>query len=487
MQQGSDNPLHVVLRCDSSLLARVRYVFDTLFTAAGIDASYGPQPPRSGPWVLYAATAEIADTAHRCLAIVHSPEAWQRSHDGSAVEEVRTIDGLAVPFPQDATSEGSANRIPFDIIANSFYFLASLPERLGKDRARNRQLYATSVFARLGVPQDIVDRYLARIRQALDAIESRSASPAAWADGRTYAVVLSHDVDFVSEGAGDTLKQGVKTVLRHLVRQRDLADAVKSGAGFLRAVVAGRDPYSGVHEILAREKALAVRSSFQVAVGHRHPNDVNYRIENDATRDYLRAILDDGFDLCLHGSYRSSEDPDWYAEEAQLLGRRLAQPRGSRQHFLSFEYDNLFRAQERSGIEYDMSMGYPDRVGPRAGFSFPYFPYCLDEDRPYDVLQISLVLMDVTLRGYMALKGEEAWRAVRAQLDDLRSKGGCASVVWHPIVFGRARDPGYDDLFWRLVQYVRDTGGLATDGRTINTAWRERASSRVTFANRQQV
>ncbi len=61
-----------------------------------------------------------------------------------------------------------------------------------------------------------------------------------------------------------------------------------------------------------------------------------------------------------------------------------------------------------------MSMGFPDRIGPRAGFSYPYFPYCLDEDRPYDVVEISLFLMDVTLRSYMGLKGRAShgmpWR-----------------------------------------------------------------------------
>jgi hypothetical protein len=128
-------------------------------------------------------------------------------------------------------------------------------------------------------------------------------------------------------------------------------------------------------------------------------------------------------------------------------------------------------------------MGFPDQIGPRAGFSYPYFPYCLDEDRPHDVLEISLFLMDVTLRSYMNLKGREAWKVVEAALDDLRRKGGCASVVWHPIVFGGARDPGYDCLFWDLVSYVRETGGVATDGKTINSFWRSLARRYSSFAS----
>jgi len=302
-----------------------------------------------------------------------------------------------------------------------------------------------------------------------------------WPQGAGYALVLSHDVDFLPSGLLNTLGQGARTVLRHLVRQHDPVDAVRAVAGLARALVRGRDPYGCIPEIIRREKKLGVRSSFQVAVGHRHPNDVNYQIESDETCDYLKAIPDAGFDLCLHGSYRSTENPLWYTEEVALLTERLGRPLGSRQHFLSFDYDALYDIQERAGIQYDMSMGFPDRTGPRAGFSYPYFPYCLAKDRPYDVLQISLFLMDVTLRGYLCLKGVRAWEVIDAELSALRQKRGCASVVWHPIVFGGARDPGYDQLYWRMIDRVQETEGLATDGRTINDHWRGRAKNYSSF------
>jgi hypothetical protein len=211
---------------------------------------------------------------------------------------------------------------------------------------------------------------------------------------------------------------------------------------------------------------------------------VNYDIEDERTLNYLQAIQHADFDLCLHGSYRSTENPAWYMEEVNTLRRQLGTPRGSRQHFLSFDYDVLFRAQEMAGIEYDMSMGFPDRTGPRAGFSYPYFPYSLDEDRPYNVVQIGLLIMDVTLRSYMKLNAKRAWESINKQLEALAGIGGCGSVVWHPIVFGGARDPGFGDLFWRMVDQVKQTDGLATDGARINEYWRWRARDYESFASR---
>jgi hypothetical protein len=482
-----DPRLTIVLGCADEHVPRARYVLDSLFLARGIRVDYGSRPPASGPWLLYGNPRENARAMDRCLPLAYSPQAWECFSADEEPARAESLDGLRVVLPHEPGEHAShGSPLRFDLVANAFFFLSSWSERRARRDANHRGLYADSVFERLGVPQDVVDRYLERIVRELDRLCDRLGAPKwperRWPGDTSYAVLLSHDVDFIPAGWGDILKQGAKTVLRHLVRQRDPLDALRAGAGLVRALAHGRDPYGCIPEILEREKALGVRASFQVAVGHRHPYDVNYHIEDDSVRDYLRAILDNGFELCLHGSYRSTENPSWYAEEVALLGERLARPRGSRQHFLSFDYDTLFRVQEETGIRYDMSMGFPDRIGPRAGFSYPYFPWCFDDDRPYDVLQISLFLMDVTLRGYMGLGPTDAWEAIESEIDAVERKGGGVSVVWHPIVFGGARDPGYDELFWRLIAHVQETGGLAADGRTINDFWRHCAADFPSFS-----
>jgi hypothetical protein len=97
-------------------------------------------------------------------------------------------------------------------------------------------------------------------------------------------------------------------------------------------------------------------------------------------------------------------------------------------------------------------------------------------------VQLPLFLMDATLRIYMGLKGDAARDAVRGEIARLAGKGGCVSAVWHPIVFGGARDPGIAELYWDMVTHISDSGGLATDGRTINRFWRSRATGFGSFA-----
>lgn len=480
--------LSVLLRCDNALISKARYVFDTLFMAKGIKVEYVSKPPPLGIWILYGSTKETPLPLERCLTIAHCPDCWGFFNGNTDIESIGYVEQLATVFPQKIAHFDGTSDIAFDLIVNSFYFLSSWSERLITNKKETRSLYATSIFARLNIPQDIVDQYLNKLIDSLNNLCNRrnieSLEPLDWPQHANHALVLSHDVDFIPAGQMDIVKQGAKTILRHLIRQRDPVDAIYAAKGLLSALIRKRDPYGCLPEIIKREKELGVNASFQVAVGHRHVNDVNYFIENDQTRDYLKCIVDEGLDLCLHGSYRSTEEIDWYYEEMVLLTERLGKPLGSRQHFLSFDYDNLFSAQEKSGIQYDMSMGFPDQVGPRTGFSYPYYPYCLSEDRPYDVLELNLFLMDVTLRGYLGLKGEKAWELIQKTLDDLSIKQGCASVVWHPIVFGGARDPGFDNLFWQLITYTKENNGFVTDGRTLNHFWRNNAKTYSSFSKK---
>jgi hypothetical protein len=478
--------LTIVVRCHAGRLNRVRYVFDSLMAAAGIPVAFADVAPARGPWLEYAPAASAAPQAAARLFIPHCQAAWDIFDARIDVSTAESVDGVPVVLPQRSPHATPDCDMSFDLIANAFYFLSSWSERIRSKTEATRQLFPASVFARLGIPQDIVDRYLDLLLQGLTRLCERTGTAPwprpNWSGDAGFAVVLSHDVDFVPCRPGDNLRQAFKTVARHLVRHRDPADAWRAARGWLRAWREGRDPYGCLPEMLERETTLGVRASYQVAVGHRHPGDVNYRIEDDSVRNYLRCITDAGFELCLHGSYRSTEVTQWYVDEAELLARRLSRPIGSRQHFLSFDYDALFTAQEQAGIEFDMSMGYPDRPGPRAGFSHPYYPYNLQEDRPYRVLEISLFLMDVTLRGYMNLRPDAAWPLIAECVASLRAKGACASVVWHPIVFGDARDPGYGRLFYSMVEHIVAAGGLATDGRTVNRLWRERTASYASFS-----
>ncbi len=443
-----------------------------------VPAVYVDAPNRDSVGILYSTTKEALDKTGNLTHVYHSPEAWKLLAGDVDVNAAGRTAGVQTVFSETGEAFDAQSDIPFDLVANAFYFLSSWSEQKAKksDEA-TRALFSESAFKRLDIPQTIVDDYRRLLADKLNLDHDE----AIWPHGKSFGVVLSHDVDFIPSGLSEAALKGLKSVARSLLKHKAPGDAVRIAASFMASVARGNNPYRCIPYMIEREKEMGVSASYQVAVGRRHPNDVSYRIENDSVRDYLKVISDQGSDLCLHGSYRSTERTEWYVEEAELLAERLERPRGSRQHYLSFDFHNLFSAQEIAGVEYDMSVGFPDQVGFRSGFSHPYFPFNLKENRPFRVLEISLFLMDVTLRGYLKLKGEAAWEAIVDQVDGLKTRQGCGSIVWHPVLFAGARDPGFDTLYWKAVQGILDAGGLAASGSDINKHCRALAKGYTSF------
>ena len=167
-------PLPIVLRCSDRLANRVRYTFDTLFQAAGVLLTYVAQAPSSGPWLLYARTKQSESSLASCMSIAHCPEGWDLFDGHSDVETAADVDNLPAVLPQTSPGFDDASDIRFDIIANAFYFLSSWSERAGQEGKVTRQLHANSVFARLGLPQDIVDLYLEGLMHRLRRLYIRS-------------------------------------------------------------------------------------------------------------------------------------------------------------------------------------------------------------------------------------------------------------------------------------------------------------------------
>ena len=149
-----------------------------------------------------------------------------------------------------------------------------------------------------------------------------------WPERPGFALVLSHDVDFVPTGLTDTLKQGAKTMFRHLVRQRDPADAIPGADGPRRALAGGTRRLR-LHPRDHCQGKGSGRPRVVPGGGRASPSQRRQLSDRGRSRSRLPA-RDPRVRLrpLLHGSYRSTENPAWYAEEVALLSQRLGAPTG---------------------------------------------------------------------------------------------------------------------------------------------------------------
>ena len=97
----------------------------------------------------------------------------------------------------------------------------------------------------------------------------------------------------------------------------------------------------------------------------------------------------------------------------------------------------------------------------RAGFSFPYRLYDLARDRPLDMLELPLAVMDATLsdRRYLGLSPDQGVRRAISVLELVAEVGGTVAVLWHNDRFAEHYARGWDRCYADLLGWVRDRGG----------------------------
>ncbi len=82
----------------------------------------------------------------------------------------------------------------------------------------------------------------------------------------------------------------------------------------------------------------------------------------------------------------------------------------SRQHYIHLLFPFTYRYLTQLGIKNDWSMGFAQDLGYRAGTAMPFLWYDLLEDKTTNLTIHPFALMDVTLKNYLNLHPEEAYK-----------------------------------------------------------------------------
>ena len=359
--------------------------------------------------------------------------------------------GDHLPYRADAWEQVERGERPVgDELAEAFFHLARLEERGGPRDEHGRFPVSASCL-------DPLDPPLERLRARL------SVEPPRWRGAR-FAVALTHDVDVPWRWTRIGVLGSVARLKRALLERRG-APAIRE-AHALASVplhkLRGTDPNWSFERICALERSLGTRSTFFVLAGHRHPADGPaprvYERLRPRVVETLRAA---GAEIGLHGSYIAADDESVLAGEKEGLERLAGPVRGHRYHYLRVDPNANLAPLPRLGLAYDSSLGFPDAVGFRAGIAQPFRPWDAASDRPIELVEIPLAVMDATFEErYLGLSAKQATPRIVQLLDWAAERGGGFSILWHTDRFDRATAGGWDRLYRRVVEAVRERGGV---------------------------
>ncbi|WP_230198754.1 polysaccharide deacetylase family protein [Halopiger djelfimassiliensis] len=290
-------------------------------------------------------------------------------------------------------------------------------------------------------------------------------------DDAEFALCLTHDVDRPYKGF------------------RSLYYATQERPRYhLRTALSSSNPYWQFEEIMALEDELDVRSAFYF-LNEQHLLSVRpvrewlspsnwiqhlgrYEITDDDIATVVRELDAGGWEVGLHGSYHTRNDPGRLREEKAVLEGVLDGPVvGGRQHHLRLAVPETWRHHRSIGLEYDASLGSATECGFHAGY---------DPLRPFDdgFLVFPLTIMDQALPD----PGTEpiaARRTCERLLTAAARNGAVMTILWHPRFFNDREFPGYRDLYRWLIERALDLGAWVGAPGTLHETIRQELAART--------
>lgn len=317
-----------------------------------------------------------------------------------------------------------------DILASTFFMLSRWEETVVSMRAKYERFPATaSVAYKQGfLDRPLVDEYALILRHWL-----RVMMPRWTPQKRSFSIKLSHDVDRVGRLRRwyDAIPAGGLDLFRHRSVHRARQTIAE---GLAQAFTPHRTLYSQRIRLLAElsHKYGFAGDAFYLMAADPGPEDGDYDIASPLITRYVRDLTAQGFEIGLHASFHTLNNPEKLAQEKERLDAVLGHADyGGRQHNLRFEVPSTWRHWEQVGLSYDSTMSYADHEGFRCGTCHPFQPFDVQENRQMKLWEWPLIVMDGSLRDYRQLTPEQGEHRILELATRCRQVEGTFTLLWH--------------------------------------------------------
>lgn len=340
-------------------------------------------------------------------------------------------------FPQKGAD------LSFDIVAAVFVMLSRYEEYKSDQHDNHGRFLArySILYSREGHRFPLVDLWLKHLGSLLESrgFNCRTTQP---------EVLHTFDIDQVYACRGKPLHRVIGGALRDLLQGR-----AKRCFRCVMALFGGADMYDS-YSYLSR---LTGNKIAFLQVANSSPLDKVHSVENGLLQNVSKELLNNGFEIGLHPSYRAEEE-ELIEKESDILNNLIGQFSGhSRQHFLRMRVPNTLEYLADKGILREYSMGWPDDSGFRAGSSRPFPFYSLSRENSIDLTVVPFCMMDTNLRRKYGGNTELIKREISELVASVRHSGGIFVSLWHNESLGS--DPlwkGWKEIHEHMLKELSD-------------------------------
>ena len=307
--------------------------------------------------------------------------------------------------------------------------------------------------------------------------------------GRSFAVCLTHDIDFVgirnhkfdhtmwgflyrsTVGAIEKLLRGRISLTRFLKTWQAVASLPFVYLGWAKDFW---EPFQWYLEIERELNATYFFIPFKGLAGEKVPGAHAARraatYDLDELSKSISMLSAADCELGVHGIDAWHNVEKGRAERSRLAEITGEPVNGIRMHWL-LQDSNTPSLLEQAGFAYDSSVGYNDAVGYRAGTGQVYRPL-----NARKLLELPLHIQDGALfyPQRLDLSEPEAEKRCRALIDNASEFGGVLTLVWHDR--SHAPERFWGDFYIKLVRELKSFGAwFATAGQVVGWFQKRRA------------
>jgi Family of unknown function (DUF7033) len=346
-----------------------------------------------------------------------------------------TVDTGGPLFMPHGSDEARCNT---DLLASILYSLCRVEELADASRdSHDRFPAAESVAAKEGfLDRPIVDEYGFALAEALQHL-----LPGWAAQPRQFTVKLTHDIDLTG------MPFSLRSAVGHFSKRRK---PLAAAWDFLSVVARTEPAYlRAVREVVRLACSHGLRSATYWKASALTDYDSGYDPREARISRLIQSLSDLGVELGVHPGYYTYRSPNALGREVERLKKIFGEGRlGGRQHYLRWHPDSWLD-WENCGLGYDSSVAFAEAPGFRAGTAVPYRPWLILKNREARLLEIPLILMDVTLIEYMRISPEKSYEIVDSIISRSELVGGVFTFLWHN---NTLLDPRYGDLYLQLLK-----------------------------------
>lgn len=280
-------------------------------------------------------------------------------------------------------------------------------------------------------------------------------------EGKTWAVVLSHDVDFLyrkplglAKRSGQALGNG------------QWQSAVENAK---RIFSKSYSPEWHPNLMLEAEAKYGAHSSWYWLALRNGEQDWNYDLGQ--TGDLAKAIQQAGGNHELHGGHEAWRNTSVLGEERKRFEAHFNHsPKGYRNHYLRLSTPQTWPMLEQHGFEHDSTLAFAEKAGFRGGMAYPYKPWNWAQNRFYDFFEIPLTLMDTGLIEHQKIAPENLERFCAPLLQAAAAINGVAGLLWH----NNNTEGKYMDLYPKILAHCAAEGAWFCSAYELLEYWKSK-------------